>query len=188
VTCEVPVFYATTEGQTRRIAERIAARLRDRGFDSDALELAASAPMAEPTWRTVRGVVLGASLHIGKHQKPAAAFAAKYREHLNARPSAFFSVSMSAASANAAERDAAMALARAFVKQAGWQPDAVVSVAGRLAYPQYRWFTRLLMRWIAKREGGPTDTTRDHELTDWQQVDRLADDMADRLVAGRAKG
>ena len=26
--CEVPVFYATTEGQTRRIAQRIAEELR----------------------------------------------------------------------------------------------------------------------------------------------------------------
>jgi menaquinone-dependent protoporphyrinogen IX oxidase len=29
---DVPVFYATTEGQTRRIAERIAADLQARGL------------------------------------------------------------------------------------------------------------------------------------------------------------
>ena len=35
----VPVFYVTTEGQTRQIAEEIAATLREQGFDSEALEL-----------------------------------------------------------------------------------------------------------------------------------------------------
>ena len=35
--CEVPVLYATSEGQTRRIAERIAERLRQDGVDAKAI-------------------------------------------------------------------------------------------------------------------------------------------------------
>ena len=182
LTCEVPVFYATTEGQTHRIAERLAARLRERGLDSEALDIAAAAQLPDPDWRNVRGAIVGASLHIGRHQKIATEFAKKYRDQLNARPSAFFSVSMSAASANASERDTAMSIARTFVESTGWRPASVVSIAGRLAYTQYGWLTRMVMRWISKKEGGPTDTSRDHELTDWQQVDRLADDMAERLA------
>ena len=36
-TCDVPVFYTTTEGQTRRIAERLAAVLREHGRASRAI-------------------------------------------------------------------------------------------------------------------------------------------------------
>jgi menaquinone-dependent protoporphyrinogen oxidase len=34
------------------------------------------------------------------------------------------------------------------------------------------------MRFIAKRAGATTDTSRDHEYTDWQALDRFADELA----------
>ena len=37
--CDVPIFYATSEGQTRRIAERIAEEVRKHGLDSRAVEI-----------------------------------------------------------------------------------------------------------------------------------------------------
>jgi len=33
------------------------------------------------------------------------------------------------------------------------------------------------MRRIAKKEGGPTDTSRDHEMTDWTQVRDVAEEL-----------
>jgi menaquinone-dependent protoporphyrinogen oxidase len=36
------------------------------------------------------------------------------------------------------------------------------------------------MRRIACAEGGDTDTSRDHEYTDWQQVEAYADRLAQR--------
>lgn len=59
--------------------------------------------------------------------------------------------------------------------QAGWNPSIVATIAGRLAYTQYGFLKRWIMRAIASREGGATDTTRDHEYTDWTTVERLAD-------------
>jgi menaquinone-dependent protoporphyrinogen oxidase len=59
-----------------------------------------------------------------------------------------------------------------------------VCLAGRLAYTQYGILTRLLMTWIARRQGGPTDTSRDHELTNWDEVARLADTVAGTITAG----
>jgi hypothetical protein len=37
------------------------------------------------------------------------------------------------------------------------------------------------MKRIAKKEGGPIDTARDHELTDWDAVARFATRMADEI-------
>jgi menaquinone-dependent protoporphyrinogen oxidase len=178
--CDIPVFYATTEGQTRRIAEHIASCLRARGLDSAAINVAA--PDSPPIdWARVRGVFLGASLHAGKHQRAAAAFARTYASQLNARPSALFSVSLGAGSKNPSEVADAQRLAREFAAQALWQPGWVLSVAGRLAYTQYGFFKRMMMRWIAKREGGSMDTSRDHEYTDWAAVAAFANDVADGI-------
>ena len=178
--CEVPVFYASTEGQTRRIAGRIADEIRKRGLDSRAIAIG-SADAAQIEWPRIRGVAVGASVHVQKHQAEALQFARAFRRDLAAVPSLFFSVSLAAASKNASEVQAAERLAYEFVSQTGWQASRVASVAGRLAYTQYNWFIRLVMRRIAKKEGASLDTTRDHEYTDWQQVDRLADDLATRV-------
>jgi menaquinone-dependent protoporphyrinogen oxidase len=105
---------------------------------------------------------------------------------LNGHPSAFFSVSLAAAAASPDERAAAAQLARAFSSAGGWHPDETVCVAGRLAYTQYGVLTRFLMKRIARRHGAPTDTSRDHEFTNWQDVTRLADRIARRVAADRA--
>jgi menaquinone-dependent protoporphyrinogen oxidase len=47
-----------------------------------------------------------------------------------------------------------------------------------MAYTKYSPFLRWMMRRIAAGQGGPTDTTRDHEMTDWAQVRRFAEAFA----------
>ena len=174
---DVPVLYATTEGHTRRIAEALAARLAARGLDSAAIDV--TAPDAERIdWPHMKAVVLGASLHAGAHQRAATRFVRAHRAELDAHPSAFFSVSLSAASTHPDEVEAARRLAEAFPAATGWHPTRVACVAGALAYTRYHWPTRWMMRRIARKEGAPTDTSRDYELTDWRQVDALADEMA----------
>jgi menaquinone-dependent protoporphyrinogen oxidase len=176
-TCELPVFFATSEGQTRHIAERLASLLHGHGFDSRAIDVAG--PDAESIdWTGVRGALVGASLHVGRHQKAADRFVRANWVRLNDVPSAFFSVSLAAASKNQQEVDEATRLARAFPEARGWRPVIVASIAGRLAYLQYNFLVRFVVRQISKKEGGPIDTSRNHELTDWTQVEKLAHDMA----------
>jgi menaquinone-dependent protoporphyrinogen oxidase len=182
---EVPVFYASTEGQTARIAEFLAASLRHRGLDSEALHV--TAPDARGLdWGHVRGALLGASLHRGRHQPEAATFAKAHRASLNAHPSAFFSVSLSAASSNPEEREAVRRIAQTFAETAHWRPVEIACFAGALAYRKYGWLKRMIMQRIAAREGGPTDTSQDHELTNWDDVERLAETMAARIEASIA--
>jgi menaquinone-dependent protoporphyrinogen oxidase len=182
IRCEVPVLFASSEGQTALIAIRLAAVLHDHGLDTQAIDI--STPDAETIdWNRVRGALVGASIHAGRHQKTAARFVQAHAGDLNAVPSAFFSVSLSAASKNRAEVEAAERLARAFPAEHGWRPACIVAVAGRLAYLEYNFLIRFVMKRIAKKEGGPTDTSRDHELTNWDDVDRLGREMAAMIHA-----
>jgi menaquinone-dependent protoporphyrinogen oxidase len=131
-------------------------------------------------------VLVGASIHAQWHQKEAYAFVRDNVAHLNAVPSAFFSVSLSEASANTAEQEAARRLATAFPAISEWRPDVILSLAGRLAYSQYGFLKRLLMTRIARKEEAPTDTSRDYEFTNWERVTRLAETI-DGLMRGRAQ-
>jgi menaquinone-dependent protoporphyrinogen oxidase len=61
-----------------------------------------------------------------------------------------------------------------FLDATGWNPDIRKTVAGALPYTRYNWFTRWIMRRIVAKAGGDTDTSRDYEYTDWNQVRQLA--------------
>ena len=183
--CEVPVFYATTEGQTRRIAERLAEALHGHGFDSRAVDVA-TRQAAAVDWTHVSGALVGASLHVGGHQRAARRFVREHAGALNGVPSAFFSVSLSAASRNPAEVEEAARIAEWLPASQGWTPAIVASIAGRLAYLEYGFLKRLVIKKIARKEGASTDTSRDWEYTDWAQVDSLAADLAERIRAQAA--
>jgi menaquinone-dependent protoporphyrinogen oxidase len=181
----VPVFFATSEGQTRRIAERMAGVLREDGVDSAAIDVA-DLEHAAVNWAAVRAAIVGASLHAGKHQRAAAAFVDAHVASLNAIPSAFFSVSLSAASQYPEEVQKAQELAEAFPAAEDWRPQVVASFGGRLAYSQYNLIVRFVMKRIARKEGAPTDTSRDYEFTDWSRVDALAHNVAVTVKAAAA--
>ena len=175
--CDVPVFFATSEGHTRRIAEVMAATLRELGLSSDAIDV--SSPGARTLdWGAARAAVVAASLHMGKHQQAAEAFVRAHLAGLATRPTVFISVSLAICSKNPAEVAKARAIAQAFPDRLGWRPTRVECVAGRLAYREYGFITRWMMRRIAAAEGGPTDTSRNHEMTDWPAVKALAADVA----------
>jgi len=50
-------------------------------------------------------------------------------------------------------------------------------VAGALSYTKYNFLVRFVMKRIAKAQGASTDTSRDHELTDWEALDHIVDEL-----------
>jgi menaquinone-dependent protoporphyrinogen oxidase len=181
---EIPVLYATTEGHTRRIAERISSILRERGLSSWALDVGKASSL---DWNSVKGAVLGASLHLGKYQKRARVFVHEHKHELNKVPSAFFGVSLAAASKNSREVSDARQLAESFAREGGWNPRRVASFSGALAYRSYGFVVRFIIKRIARKEGGPTDTSRNHDLTDWREVERFAIEMAEEVRGTAAR-
>lgn len=180
------VLYATREGHTRRIAEHVAATLRARHFMVKTYDVADRLP-ADFDLPRCAGALLAASIHIGKHEKEMVAFVTKHRAQLERMPCMFLSVNLSQAGvedANATARRRKRAKANVakmideFLRKTGWKPDRVHPVAGALLYRQYRLPVRLMMRFIAKLVGANTDTTRDHEYTDWRAIDRFAEELA----------
>jgi menaquinone-dependent protoporphyrinogen oxidase len=73
---------------------------------------------------------------------------------------------------------------RAFVEATGWHPDRAGVFGGALRYSECGFLERLLTKQIAKRTTGDTDTSRDSEYTDWEEVDAFAADFA-AFVEGR---
>jgi menaquinone-dependent protoporphyrinogen oxidase len=90
---KIMIGYGTTEGQTARIAERIAEVIRGQGFEVQALDLKGSSDVVLDTYDAV---IVGGSIHMGKHEDHVADFVRRNRATLERLPSAFFSVSLAA--------------------------------------------------------------------------------------------
>ena len=58
-------------------------------------------------------------------------------------------------------------------------------VAGALAYTRYNRLTRWAMKRIVTKAHGDTDTSRDYEYTDWNDVRRFAGEFAETLKASQ---
>jgi menaquinone-dependent protoporphyrinogen oxidase len=179
----VLVAYATTEGQTRLIAERVGDVATRRGATATLVDV--SDPPADLDVASYDAVVVGGSIHAGRHQDSLSRFVAAHRDALERVPSAFFSVSLTAAGDDEASRAAVADYLTDFLAEASWAPDRTASFAGALKYSEYGFVKRLLMRRIVRGFGGDADGSRDYEYTDWDAVDRFAGDVLD-LAAARA--
>ena len=65
----------------------------------------------------------------------------------------------------------------AFLHETGWHPSKVRGVAGALSYTKDNFLIRFVMKRIAKAQGVSTDTSRDHELTDWEALDHIVNEL-----------
>jgi menaquinone-dependent protoporphyrinogen oxidase len=183
----IGVFYATREGHTHKIAERVAEDLRKRGFEADVNDLRDEAAI---DLRNYGGVILAASVHIGRHEPEMVEFVKRHRAELEAMPAAFLSVTLSEAGAERAEAtpeeharfvaDVQGMLDR-FFKETGWHPRRVKPVAGALLYTQYNFLIRFVMRRIARKAGAATDTSHDYEYTDWVALDHFVEELAEEI-------
>jgi menaquinone-dependent protoporphyrinogen oxidase len=174
------VCYATKDGHTRVIAERIGERLAREGHTVH-LENLADVPR-DFGLQDHDVVVLGSPVRVGKHLSSMRSFARRHRDELQQRPSAFFSCSLTSAGGTEETRRTARELVDAFIDETGWRPDHVGIFAGALLYRRYNFIIRAVMKAISRRSGGDTDTSRNYDYTRWDEVDAFADDIAHHLM------
>jgi menaquinone-dependent protoporphyrinogen oxidase len=174
---KIMIGYGTTEGQTARIADHIAEVIRGRGHEAQAVNLKRS---PEVLLDGYDAVIVGGSIHMGKHEEHVVDFVQKNRFRLERLPSAFFSVSLAAHG----DMENARAYVENFQQQTGWHPTQVGLFGGALLYRQYGFLKRLMMKKIVSDKPGglSTDTSRDHVYTDWDEVKRFAQAFLERLV------
>lgn len=174
------VFYATREGQARKVAEHVGALLRARHLNPDIVDVGELRGTID--WPAYEIVFVVASVHVGQHEREMRRFAKRYRQDLEAVSASFISLSLSQAGAQDANapvdrRTQAGAdvqrMIDAFIAETGWRPARVLPAAGALAYTKYNFLVKLAIKHIAKLNGASTDTSRDWEFTDWPAVDRF---------------
>ncbi len=175
---KILILYGTTEGQTAKIADFMADVIRSRGDEANEVDIK-EVPETVPTGYD--GLVVGASIHMGKHDKHTVEFVRRNRDALDRRPSAFFSVSLAAHG----DTDEAEHYVEQFEQETGWRPARIALFGGALLYTHYGFVKRHLMKRIARDKPGHlgTDTSRDYVYTEWDGVRRFTEDFLTYLAA-----
>jgi menaquinone-dependent protoporphyrinogen oxidase len=172
---KIYIPYGSLEGQTARIAEYIADVIRAHGHQAETVDLKhnkGSLPDGQD------GVIVAASVHMGKHEGFVADFVRENRTELEHVPSALVSVSL------AAHGDEANAESQVvqFEEETGWHPKHVAMFGGALLYTQYNFLKRQLMKKIVKDKGSlDLDTSRDYIYTEWDGVKHFTEEFLARL-------
>lgn len=181
------IAYATTDGQTRKIARFTADRLAALGHavellnveDAEGLDLA-----------RFDGAILAGSLHSGGYQKPLVRFATDHSATLALMPTLFLAVSLSAAGNDPDDWAGLRRCLAEFETDTGWTPGRVEHVAGAFRFSEYDFFRAWAMRRIADQKGEHVDPGKDREYTDWAALvlalDQWLAGITPRVKAGAA--
>jgi menaquinone-dependent protoporphyrinogen oxidase len=166
------IVYASTDGQTRRIARHVADRLADAGHGVELMPAAEDDDLAIGRFD---GVVLAGSVHLGGYQKALSEFAAEKAALLDGVPTLFLSVSLSAAGHESEDWAGLEKIETAFREATGWTPGQVVRVAGAYLPSRYDVFRAWAMRRILAERDPGADPDADKEYTDWPGLDAAVD-------------
>jgi menaquinone-dependent protoporphyrinogen oxidase len=174
------IIYATREGQTGKVAREIAGHLRQAGADVQLLDAREAIPAAQVDVGFFDLLVFGASMHAGGLERELVGFVNARAADIRTKRRSFFLVLLSAATRDPGLRSQSLAEARAKMNAQLQVPfEETEMIAGALKYSRYPLPLRWLMKRIAAKAGGDTDTSRDYEYTDWAQVEAYARRLAD---------
>ena len=163
------LIYSTTDGHTRKICQRLQDLIEQQRHE---VTLLAVTEAHELNLAYFDKIVIGASIRYGKHRPEVISFINDNAQTLATKPSAFFSVNVTARKPNKNTPETNPYMPK-FLKQINWQPSELAVFAGRIDYPRYSTFDRLMIRFIMWITKGPTDPNTVIEFTDWQAVEKF---------------
>lgn len=171
---KILIIYATTDGHTKYIAERMAKIITDEGNETvifNIEELAKFDP--EPILVDCQKIVIGGSIRYGHHHKLITKLINAYQPIIDSKINAFFSVNVVARKPEKATPFTNPYLQK-FLSKTSWKPKMLAVFAGRLEYPNYTTIDRAMIRLIMWMTNGPTARDTVIEYTKWEDVEKFA--------------
>ena len=179
----VLISFATTEGQTLKIAERISLQIRERGHEVNLYDTASMTDVPEVA--AFDAMIVAASVHEEHHQDSAVNFAAAHLDQLICKPAAFVSVSLSAAMPNG-QAEAQHYIDR-FIAATGWSPAKALLLGGALRWSECDYFQRQVLKHILLKDDVNPGEDFNHEFTDWMALRSFVDDFLASCVPSNAE-
>ena len=166
------IIYSSTDGHTKTICQRMANYLNN----GSVVKLLSLDEATKLDLTEFNKIIIGASIRYGKHSNELYKFIELNKKILEEKESIFFSVNVVARKLekNTIETNPYI---KKFLKISKWTPKKIGVFAGKVDYPNYNFFDKHIIKFIMFITGGPTDTTKSYEFTDWSKVDDFAKEL-----------
>src|SRR5262249_15048907 len=155
------IAYGTSEGQTRKTANKIAARIHELGHDAHLFD---TVSLEETDVGSYDKVIVAGSVHQQRHQESVEVFVIASSAELQKRPTLFLSVSLSAAFRDGILE--AQSYVDEFLASTGWKPTQSLLVAGALRYDEYDYFKAQIIRYVVLKCREVEVAKGNYEFTD----------------------
>lgn len=161
------IIYSTTDGHTLKICQRLQQVIERQ---SHRVTLCAIANWRQVALDAFDKIVIGASIRYGKHSPLVVDFIRRNEQLLDSKPNAFFSVNVVARKPEKSRPDTNPYLLK-FLRKISWKPKQLAVFAGKIDFPRYTFFDRMMIRFIMWMTKGPTNADAVVDFTDWRQVE-----------------
>lgn len=165
--------YASSEGHTHKIVERIASLAQANGHGVTVYDTASLVDV--PEIDAFDAAVLAASVHETDHQKSIVAFATAHQSQLRTMPSAFVSVSLSAATPDGSAE--AQKYVDRFIAATGWTPPRTLLAAGAMDLANCDYFQRQVLTDVLAKCPSIKDDNQNYVFTDWPAIEAFVADF-----------
>ena len=169
---ETIIIFSSTDGHTRKIADFIKSSSKKK----DKIKIISIDEASSESLSNYKNLILGASIRYGNHNKKVYSFVMQNRSFLKNINSAFFSVNVVARKPdkNTPETNPYI---KKFLKKTNWYPNKSAVFAGKVDYPNYRFFDKYIIRFIMYLTKGPTDISKSYEFTDWHKIKQFSQEI-----------
>ena len=170
---KVLILYSTVDGHTKDICKYIYKKLKGRKI----VNIISIEESENYDLNDYKEVVIGASVRYGYHRKNVYEFVNTYKEILEKKKTAFFSLNLTARKPEKNTPETNPYIIK-FLKKVQWEPTIKGVFAGRLDYPSLDCANKLAILFIMVITNGPKDISQVYELTDFKKVDELIESIS----------
>lgn len=181
----IAIVINTQYGQTEKIALWLRQRLTPFSKQVHIFKIVEPNDSIKVDLTSYDMVIIGAPVYAQNFSKELIQWAKTFSATLHSKVCALYTVSGNAGDLRPQARAADDMLLRKFIDETGIQPNYVASFGGAIHYTKYNFFLKIVMKGISKKAGGSTDTSRDLELTNWNDVDAFVHAILDEDVLSR---
>ncbi len=166
------IIYSSTDGQTKKICEII----KKNSNNSETIELSSLEDAFNLNINSYDQIIIGASIRYGNYKLNLFKFIKDNIKILDKKDNAFFSVNVVARKKEKNTPDTNPYIKK-FLKKTNWKPKKIAVFAGKVDYPSYNFFNKLIIKFIMFLTKGPTDTSQSYEFTDWEKIKEFSREL-----------
>ena len=167
------IIYSSTDGQTKKICEAI----RENFNNKESVEILPIEDAFNLNIKNYDQIILGASIRYGNYKTNLFKFIKNNIGILDKKKNAFFSVNVVARKSEK-NTPGTNPYIKKFLKKTNWRPKKIGVFAGKVDYPNYNFFNKLVIRFIMYITKGPTDISQSYEFTDWEKVQKFSVELS----------